>query len=144
MIVLFKQKTAYEMRISDWSSDVCSSDLLTHPEEDQGVDKPKEHRRAEDRFPRVAVAEGRKEITERAKDQHGIGNVAEPGAKPVAPGAVETNEVAETGACIRVWPRIENGLTRRQTLIDECERQHSDAGAEPAERKRVEEGEKGS
>src|SRR3546814_2088135 len=27
-VVLFKQKTAYEMRISDWSSDVCSSDLL--------------------------------------------------------------------------------------------------------------------
>src|SRR3546814_4749831 len=25
----FKQKTAYEMRISDWSSDVCSSDLHT-------------------------------------------------------------------------------------------------------------------
>src|SRR3546814_10359270 len=25
--VCFKQKTAYEMRISDWSSDVCSSDL---------------------------------------------------------------------------------------------------------------------
>src|SRR3546814_8332652 len=28
MCVFFKQKTAYEMRISDWSSDVCSSDLL--------------------------------------------------------------------------------------------------------------------
>src|SRR3546814_4856210 len=27
IIFLFKQKTAYEMRISDWSSDVCSSDL---------------------------------------------------------------------------------------------------------------------
>src|SRR3546814_1227112 len=27
MIVLFKQSTAYSMRISDWSSDVCSSDL---------------------------------------------------------------------------------------------------------------------
>src|SRR3546814_1730887 len=27
----FKQKTAYEMRISDWSSDVCSSDLLSGP-----------------------------------------------------------------------------------------------------------------
>src|SRR3546814_10433678 len=25
----FKQKTAYEMRSSDWSSDVCSSDLMT-------------------------------------------------------------------------------------------------------------------
>src|SRR3546814_16074566 len=27
MLLFFKQKTAYEMRISDWSSDVCSSDL---------------------------------------------------------------------------------------------------------------------
>src|SRR3546814_8342331 len=27
VVFLFKQKTAYEMRISDWSSDVCSSDL---------------------------------------------------------------------------------------------------------------------
>src|SRR3546814_8195272 len=27
MFVFFKQKTAYEVRISDWSSDVCSSDL---------------------------------------------------------------------------------------------------------------------
>src|SRR3546814_9497728 len=26
----FKQKTAYEVRISDWSSDVCSSDLYNH------------------------------------------------------------------------------------------------------------------
>src|SRR3546814_4300077 len=30
LIFLFKQKTAYEMRISDWSSDVCSSDLGQH------------------------------------------------------------------------------------------------------------------
>src|SRR3546814_1981662 len=29
LFFFFKQKTAYEMRISDWSSDVCSSDLLT-------------------------------------------------------------------------------------------------------------------
>src|SRR3546814_10690485 len=27
VVFVFKQKTAYEMRISDWSSDVCSSDL---------------------------------------------------------------------------------------------------------------------
>src|SRR3546814_10377115 len=31
MFFFFKQKTAYEMRISDWSSDVCSSDLVLHP-----------------------------------------------------------------------------------------------------------------
>src|SRR3546814_5258065 len=30
----FKQKTAYELRISDWSSDVCSSDLLELPDLD--------------------------------------------------------------------------------------------------------------
>src|SRR3546814_649569 len=31
---LFKQKTAYELRISDWSSDVCSSDLLSKERRD--------------------------------------------------------------------------------------------------------------
>src|SRR3546814_5655117 len=28
LLFFFKQKTAYELRISDWSSDVCSSDLF--------------------------------------------------------------------------------------------------------------------
>src|SRR3546814_1727796 len=31
IVFFFKQKTAYEMRISDWSSDVCSSDLKEMP-----------------------------------------------------------------------------------------------------------------
>src|SRR3546814_2006230 len=32
LFFFFKQKTAYEMRISDWSSDVCSSDLAIPPD----------------------------------------------------------------------------------------------------------------
>src|SRR3546814_3050843 len=38
-VFFFKQKTAYEMRISDWSSDVCSSDLIVVEDLDaeQGV-----------------------------------------------------------------------------------------------------------
>src|SRR3546814_3546132 len=32
LFFVFKQKTAYEMRISDWSSDVCSSDLRYVPD----------------------------------------------------------------------------------------------------------------
>src|SRR3546814_7783546 len=36
----FKQKTAYEMRISDWSSDVCSSDLLLLPEPHDELSPP--------------------------------------------------------------------------------------------------------
>src|SRR3546814_2539691 len=38
----FKQKTAYEMRISDWSSDVCSSDLAFH-HLDGGALQPARH-----------------------------------------------------------------------------------------------------
>src|SRR3546814_7560234 len=46
----FKQKTAYEMRISDWSSDVCSSDLSSRggraparpPRDDRSEDQPME------------------------------------------------------------------------------------------------------
>src|SRR3546814_1046934 len=34
VFLFFKQKTAYEMRISDWSSDVCSSDLARREEHD--------------------------------------------------------------------------------------------------------------
>src|SRR3546814_8005150 len=33
----FKQKTAYEMRISDWSSDVCSSDLARRVSGEKGI-----------------------------------------------------------------------------------------------------------
>src|SRR3546814_2867376 len=36
LIFFFKQKTAYEMRISDWSSDVCSSDLPTNDQVKEG------------------------------------------------------------------------------------------------------------
>src|SRR3546814_2094381 len=37
MFFFFKQKTAYEMRISDWSSDVCSSDLRLYSEPGRGT-----------------------------------------------------------------------------------------------------------
>src|SRR3546814_9531082 len=41
----FKQKTAYEMRISDWSSDVCSSDLTVVDELATAVGADDEERR---------------------------------------------------------------------------------------------------
>src|SRR3546814_4076972 len=40
----FKQKTAYEMRISDWSSDVCSSDLDLSVARDYAAMVPDTHR----------------------------------------------------------------------------------------------------
>src|SRR3546814_3497207 len=39
MFFFFKQKTAYEMRISDWSSDVCSSDLGALVQDHVAVDE---------------------------------------------------------------------------------------------------------
>src|SRR3546814_14523468 len=49
--ICFKQKTAYEMRISDWSSDVCSSDLDatgTHEESDDDQHGSPEHMATEE------------------------------------------------------------------------------------------------
>src|SRR3546814_7315013 len=47
LFFFFKQKTAYEMRISDWSSDVCSSDLL-----DEEVSWPRARRGAAGQYRR--------------------------------------------------------------------------------------------
>src|SRR3546814_110320 len=64
----FKQKTAYEMRISDWSSDVCSSDLISHSPaqndakrsiEDHVVCMATSHRRARllDQLQQIPIAD---------------------------------------------------------------------------------------
>src|SRR3546814_8548673 len=37
-VFVLKQKTAYEMRISDWSADVCSSDLVSQRRDHKGHD----------------------------------------------------------------------------------------------------------
>src|SRR3546814_17205378 len=44
LFLFFKKKTAYELRISDWSSDVCSSDL---PAGYEGTATPEAHRACE-------------------------------------------------------------------------------------------------
>src|SRR3546814_6740300 len=54
MFFFFKQKTAYEMRISDWSSDVCSSDLRGEVERLGAIGR---HRHADDAA-RMADHEG--------------------------------------------------------------------------------------
>src|SRR3546814_5830820 len=51
LFFFFKQKTAYEMRISDWSSDVCSSDLVSQDlRHSQSLSE--EASRAEDQYQR--------------------------------------------------------------------------------------------
>src|SRR3546814_7678775 len=70
----FKQNTAYEMRISDWSSDVCSSDLYDEPAAiDLAVDRFELRRRRlrerEDRgFGEAAVPGGDLQRVEQSLD----------------------------------------------------------------------------
>src|SRR3546814_9011935 len=65
IIFFFKQKTAYEMRISDWSSDVCSSDL---------------QEQAEHQPPQAAVLHQRKGHDDGCGGGDGVGPEDEPGA----------------------------------------------------------------
>src|SRR3546814_9173073 len=84
--LFFKHKTAYEMRISDWSSDVCSSDLFPELQEgvrvlvtvDQSIDGARLHRLAGAlcarlaRLRRLVVLEGMRALARRPRVQPGI------------------------------------------------------------------------
>src|SRR3546814_1836335 len=89
MCVFFKQKTAYERRISDWSSDVCSSDLydaragLDRAAALVGVDDPGE-RLEEGRLARAVAADQREPVTR--TDMH-----VEPAEQPA--GALDQTEI---------------------------------------------------
>src|SRR3546814_5826870 len=54
LVFFFKQKTAYEMRISDWSSDVCSSDLPNTQEPDAQENERQDEQRGEEAEPAEA------------------------------------------------------------------------------------------
>src|SRR3546814_1929936 len=88
MVICFivKQKTAYEMRISDWSSDVCSSDLLAA------------HREFGERH-RAREAEQRDH--ERAFEKERAARLNPVGEKQQHPGDVET--VHAQHPILRAW-----------------------------------------
>src|SRR3546814_20956849 len=113
----FKQKTAYEMRISDWSSDVCSSDLenveqrgrdhlghgdhrvdercLLHAAQDQEMEQPDSHRRGGDGDDGIAVAEYRKDSAQGRLDQHPVRHVADAASYPVPERGQKPQNIAE-------------------------------------------------
>src|SRR3546814_4376908 len=66
VVFFFKQKTAYEMRISDWSSDVCSSDLLLVHVAEEGL----EHEQGPDRG--AVVADAARVLVQQALDERHI------------------------------------------------------------------------
>src|SRR3546814_1989108 len=77
LFFFFKQKTAYEMRISDWSSDVCSSDLTL---EAQGIDLEPQHKigPAASRMPEQGLEAERVEDHARIARENGEKIIARP------------------------------------------------------------------
>src|SRR3546814_19865387 len=68
-ILFFKQKTAYEMRISDWSSDVCSSDLQDADEAIAELAQPPALRLADPQSPGHDREQGQQQHDRRAADR---------------------------------------------------------------------------
>src|SRR3546814_16461546 len=74
MFFFFKQKTAYEMRISDWSSDVCSSDLAALDAETRLLVRGERHLRVE----RTMLVDPDAAAFEPRRDFRGGGDIAAP------------------------------------------------------------------
>src|SRR3546814_7044229 len=64
----FKQKTAYEMRISDWSSDVCSSDLSCDRASAVGMKREQGRKMSHAKAQRREEGRRRRKLTQRHKD----------------------------------------------------------------------------
>src|SRR3546814_8401841 len=119
-IFVFKQKTAYEMRISDWSSDVCSSDL----------ERLHEHARE---FDEARIAR-RDELRRRARLEPGaaIGDLAGDHRAPHPKrahdlGLVEHRLLSGIGQRHRAVPF--GGRTFGRALVEQCEAEEDDAAA---------------
>src|SRR3546814_10248565 len=111
----FKQKTAYEMRISDWSSDVCSSDLLRQARPSQ--DGPGQARRQEAR----AEEAGEQQAGGGEADAHQAGHRAAGQPPPLRQGAPDQRLRADDPGADP--PR------RRPRLLDEAFRRGGSTGA---------------
>src|SRR3546814_1172853 len=97
----FKQKTAYEMRISDWSSDVCSSDLVRREPDSRGAGRQADQRATDpepaahdDRARRAARTPG-------AMLEHSRG-----GTGCAEPDRQDTHQIGRASCRERVWQDV--------------------------------------
>ncbi len=110
---------------------------LLHPAQDERVQGPQRDRRADHRLDVVALAEEGEEERQRAEDGDRVGDVAHPGADPVAPGRLEAHVRSEASPCIGVGAAVQRRLACRQALVDEGQHQHADASDGPTDHDRA-------
>src|SRR3546814_14564844 len=108
----FKQKTAYEMRISDWSSDVCSSDLAVLAEPHAGAEQTVD----DDMIVGEHGARVAHQPAQIGIDRHLLGRIA--GAPFVGkPRARDQAELRATGAVIADSGAGRGGEVRRTIIV---------------------------
>src|SRR3546814_12912526 len=106
----FKQKTAYEMRISDWSSDVCSSDLCDRLTDMAGGIR--------DRAERLRIAEPRRNFLRFLVDHPGDGKCLALNRDGDVPAPITLREepaahlqrLRKSRAVVRHGPALPNGF----------------------------------
>src|SRR3546814_3352951 len=101
-IFFFKQKTAYEMRISDWSSDVCSSDLIVVGQSQREVGQRLGHAR------RGRYAEGQRAAAGLDQERVAVAVVA----------ALELDDACPSGGAAREPDRRQRRLGARVDHAD--------------------------
>src|SRR3546814_9894668 len=103
MMFFLKQKTAYEMRISDWSSDVCSSDLIPLPREiyrSQGHDR--DNSMGINLYNDERLRELAEQVNAAVRSDWRAGPLV-PGAKPSTADTVEVTSPADRRQVVGHW-----------------------------------------
>src|SRR3546814_2156340 len=128
----FKQKTLYEMRISDWSSDVCSSDLVVRTSVYVRIARPVhlvhrlQHRRGLlRRGAAVEVHQGlamyvlleHREIVAYALDVEGEGGVVTGARRDRCAAECRHAQASSPGRPASQWPRSEEHTSELQSLM---------------------------
>src|SRR3546814_12516887 len=115
------QKTAYEMRISDWSSDVCSSDLQDLVEHLQERGHP---------FARIA---DRKTFIDRSTTEMTVRLTVDAGRPATSGPLALAGRQAVAEAYLRRHAHRTEGATQRRRMVREQQRGKASAGEEVCE-----------
>src|SRR5262249_21936089 len=119
-------------QLGDRRDDIDEGRLL-YALQDQDVNEPQANGSADDRRKIVAAAKQRNEMGKCGEDGDRICTIAQKGAQPVTPSAIESDKVAEPRFGVGIGTGIELGLPHGKVLIDESEHQHAKAGDDPAD-----------
>src|SRR3546814_16183526 len=122
----FKQKTAYEVRISDWSSDVCSSDLLVDQHGERRARPSEQHDAGDQRdaFLPDGADTQEPDMAVRANEDFMVLNQRRDALAQIAPARCFRRQVA-TPSCLFWWalppvlsPPYQEGATQGQLNME--------------------------